>query len=661
MKFGPIPPKKVPEQNPQKALLLAERWQRAAFAHEKWATGAKVCVDFVEGRQWTAEQLAEMERQKRPALTFNVTAPLVRLVLGYHRNNKTDITFRPGQDARATPATAEALSRVEKAVADVSKLPFVDTEVFMDGLICSRGFYDTRLNWDHNDLGEIRSKALDPFSVYIDPDADTYDLNESASYLTHAKWVSMDEIEAAFGNNIASLVKPFTMGQTPLSPISSVIVNDEITPVRYFGQREDFVNDWWDNFYSLMGDFVDTRRKTIRVLETQYKVSEVRNVIIDLETGDKKVLPQTWDRDKIARVLFHCEEVGNPCVVQARPVESIQWTTMAGDLLLYDAPSFYDRYTITGYFPYFRRGMTRGMVEDLIDPQKEKNKRRSARIETESKTANGGWTYHENSLDPIQEQRLKKFGSRPGVAIKWKGEAHMEPKQLQPAQHPVGQQRLESDADEDMRRISGINESALGEIDQVQSGRAIEARQRQAVISVQTYMDNFKHSKTLLGEMHLGIIQMHYTEERMYRIMGENSKLTETIINQQMIDPNSGVKRILNDVTIGKYATVVDEAPLSATFLNAQFEEMLVLMEKMGPAMGPFMPMFADLMMDLSSLPRKDEWVERFKEVAGMMGMGTQPGAPPPGQAALPAPGMPNTPAQGMAGGNVVPITAARV
>jgi len=36
-------------------------------------------------------------------------------------------------------------------------------------------------------------------------------------------------------------------------------------------------------------------------------------------------------------------------------------------------------------------------------------------------------------------------------------------------------------------------------------------------------------------------------------------------------------------------------------------------LQKTGPAIGHNLPMFADLIMDLSSLPRKDEWVERFK------------------------------------------------
>lgn len=659
MKFGPVPPKRLPKQDPQKVLLLAERWQRASGSQQKWAERAKKAVDFFEGRQWTEAQLLEMKRQKRPALKFNMIAPLVRLVLGYHRSNKSDIVFQPGQDDRASEQIAEALTKIEKTIATGSHQDYVDTEVFLDGLIASRGYFDSRLDFENNDLGEIKTAAMDPFTVYPDPDSWSYDFNESASYVQTSLFVSVDEVEGAFGKKVADLLRPFVMGQTPLAPISSLVIDDEISPIRTFGERDDLQTDFWDTFYSLVGDFVDTRRRTIRLIETQYKVREPKNVLIDLETGDKTVIPDDWGQDHIQKVLFYAEQVGNHCEVQRRMVETLRWTIMAGDMLLYDAPSMYDKYTITPYFPYFRRGYTQGMVDDLIDPQMEKNKRRSNRAEIVSKTANGGWKYHQDSLTPEQKRNLKKFGAAPGVNIEWKGDKA--PEQIQPTTPPMAQERLEHDSDDDLHKISGINESALGQLDRVQSGRALEARQRQAVLSVQQYMDNFKRSKILLGNQHLGIIQQHYTEPRMYRIMGANGKFSQILINQAQQDPTSGLARIVNDVTIGKYAVTVDDAPLSSTFLNAQYEEMLDLLEKLGPAIGQYMPMFADLIIDMSSMPRKDEWIERIKAMGQAMGLpiGQGPGGPPGGGQPAPQPAPAPTPGPLGPGApsNVIPFT----
>jgi hypothetical protein len=144
-------------------------------------------------------------------------------------------------------------------------------------------------------------------------------------------------------------------------------------------------------------------------------------------------------------------------------------------------------------------------------------------------------------------------------------------------------------------------------------------------------MDNFKRSKGLLGSKHLSIIQNHYTEQRLYRIMGKDGKFSQLMLNQQSQNQITGVIEIVNDVTVGKYAIKVDDAPLSDTFLDAQFQEMLMLLQKMGPAIAPFMPMFADLMIDMSSMPRKDEWIERIKAVADHANQQQQQGQPPPG------------------------------
>jgi hypothetical protein len=260
MKFGPVPPKKLPQQDPMKVLQLAERWQRAAFAQARWAEPAKEAVRFFEGDQYTAAQLAEMKRTGRPHYKFNIIAPIVRLIQGYQANNKTDIKFEPANDALSTAEVADTLSAVEKEIVTGSEMEFVDAEVFLDGLVSGRGYYRTQLDFEDNDLGEVRTEAFDPFAVFIDPDADTYDLNKSAGFLQTSKFVSIDEIEGTFGKRTAELVKPFTMGQTPLAPVSSLIVNDEVTPARTFGLREDSSIEYWDSFYSLMGDFVDPLR-----------------------------------------------------------------------------------------------------------------------------------------------------------------------------------------------------------------------------------------------------------------------------------------------------------------------------------------------------------------------------------------------------------------
>ena len=120
--YGPFPQAQVPVQDEAKLMLLAERWQRAAFPHARWAEPAQECVDFFEGRQWTEDQLRELEKQKRPKVTMNKIAPLVRLVLGYHRNNRQDIRHIPGNDGAGTVLVADTLTMIEKQIAEMNQL-----------------------------------------------------------------------------------------------------------------------------------------------------------------------------------------------------------------------------------------------------------------------------------------------------------------------------------------------------------------------------------------------------------------------------------------------------------------------------------------------------------------------------------------------------------
>ena len=631
--YGAIPQKKLPPQDSQLVLLLIDRWYRASQAHAKWAEPAKQAVDFLEGRQWTQEAMDMLAG--RPVLTINKINRLVRLLVGFFSNNRIDLKFLAGHDGSGTEAVAETLTHLAKQASEITHLPYVDVEVFMDGITTGRGFYDDRMCFDRNDFGELKSTAADPFATYLDPDGQSYDLNETCGYTITSKMACLDEIEYLYGKAVRDEVEPFALGRTPIAQYTPYGPSEEISPIRRFGNSEDIGSEWWDNLYNQLGAFHDPLRKSLRIMDFQHWVRKPAKVFVDLETGDRSEIPDYWGQDKIAKVMWWAEQNRVPLYVDKRVIRKIRWTTLIGDVIAYNDWSQYKTFTQTPYFPYFRRGVTRGMVEDLIDPQREKNKRRSTRIDTLMRVAHSGWKYHETSLDPDQEQKLLTHGGEPGFAMKWKG--NLEPKKIEPSATPGGLRDAEKDAEDDMKEVSGINDSALGELDIGQSGRAIEARQRQTVVGVQLYLTNYSRTKELQGCKYLEIFQCHYTEQRTLRILGEDGKQRQMMINQRVIDPASNAERILNDLTIGRYEIAVDETPLAATFASAQFEEMLALLQKLGPIGQALAGIRPDLIIDLSSLPRKEEWKQALMQaVSGMNQVPTGPQPPGIGPPSMP-------------------------
>lgn len=626
--------RELPKEQPELVRKLSLRWLRAAGPHNEWAKKAKTCINFLEGEQWTPDELAKMNEVRRTALTLNQINPLFRLVMGYQSSNRLDVNYVPTSDSASSEEVAKVLNGIYKAEAGRTDLKYIDTDVFADGLSTGRGFWDRRLCFEENDFGEIDFKADDPFSIYVDPDCNTYDMDKSAAYIQESVWTDIDKINSTYGGEAARAVENISHSSYR-SNMFADLGEEELSPSRFFGQyTDDKSYKSWDDIYH--NDFIDRQAKRIRLLDTQYKMETIKPCFIDLETGITEVIPDDWfkpeNQHKIQLALDHGNALNNPLKIAHRPVRRVRWTTTCGDILLHDRWSPYQSYTKVGFFPYFRRGKTRGMIEDLIDPQREKNKKRSVMTDILNRNANSGWIYEENALDPEQEENLRQYGASPGIHIKWKTGPEgkrPEPKRLEPGGFPQGLDRLEEKAQNDLFTISGINESALGQLDQVQSGRAIEARQRQAVLSIQMYQDNFARSKKLCGRKDLSIFQKHYTEERIYRVLGEDSSATIYEINKKIESGGTNAVTRLNDITIGKYSTEIDEVPISATFKQAQFEEMMLLLEKLGPIGGLLAQTRPDLMIDLSSMPRKQEWKEALMQSAGAAAMST-PGQPVP-------------------------------
>lgn len=635
-----------------KVLLMADRFERADSAQREWAGRAKQCVDFFEGKQWSEEDVRKLTDEGRPALTFNKIAPLIRLVQGYYTNNRTDLKFNPSHDNTASASTAEALNKISKQISNGNDKQYIDTEVFLDGMLTGRGYYDMRLSFAKNILGEVKYRSADPFAIRIDPDCNTYDLNESGSFVFDGRWVSLDDIIFTYGQNAGNLLYSYfgSGGYRGGIPAGLIEMSEEITPWRSFGgySSDGFQSQrFMDNFLATV---YDPARKCIRLIDMQHKVPMMMRYIVDLETGQKEPVPDSFTPERTAKMMQWLEEkswmAGKACPWRLTRLmgHKVRWTTMVGDLIVYDDWSQYETFTLVPFFPYFRRGKTRGLVDDLIDPQREVNKRRSSEIDIVTRTAHSGWMYHRDSLDEDGKENIERNGATPGVNIEWGGkDTSFKPERINPGVSPVAMSNLEVKATAELKEIAGINDSALGQLDRVQSGRAIEARQRQSVLAIQSFMDNNSRTQKMCGRKELEIVQNHYTQRRVYSTIDDNGQPGTTTINDMIA---SG--EIVNDVAVGNYDVSVDESPLSASFLAAQFDEMIDMVEK------GILPIEAvqDVAVDISSLPRKDLIKQRVQAIMAAKGIpmgdavmqpgaaqqiaaqGAQPGQPPVNPAA---------------------------
>ena len=186
-----------------------EVWVRYQFlrdnGHLNYITKANQCEDFFLGMQWSQSDKALLKAQRRPALTINKILATMSNVLGEQIFNRTDTAFKP-RNEDATVDVASALTKVFMQISDNNQLPWVRSDVFFDGIVTGRGFFDVRLDFTDSLVGEVRVEQLNPKNVLIDADADAYD-PDTWSDVIITKWLSPDQIELVYSKKDADLVR----------------------------------------------------------------------------------------------------------------------------------------------------------------------------------------------------------------------------------------------------------------------------------------------------------------------------------------------------------------------------------------------------------------------------------------------------------------------
>src|SRR6185437_781403 len=108
-------------------------------------------------------------------------------------------------------------------------------------------------------------------------------------------------------------------------------------------------------------------------------------------------------------------------------------------------------FTQVPFFPYFRRGRTMGIVENLLDPQELLNKTSSQELHIVNTTANSGWKIKKGSLKNMDADEVEQRGAQTGVVFELDDVNDME--KIQPNQIPTGVERITYKEEEHIKTI----------------------------------------------------------------------------------------------------------------------------------------------------------------------------------------------------------------
>jgi hypothetical protein len=557
--------------------------------HEDYIHMAKKCDAYYRGEQWDEFDMQELDDQGRPALTINTILPTVNAVLAEQSTKKADIQYKPR--GGGNQEIADVLTKVYAQISDNNKLDWVEAQIFSDGLIQDRGYFDVRVDFDDHVQGEIRIEAKDPLDILIDPDAKHYD-PRTWNEIFETKWMSIDEIEETYGQDKADKLRLLAETGTTLGADSM-----EFEESRY-GDTDEY------NYgQQYPGDPENARMlRSIRVIERQYYKLDDCMYYVDPVTGDKRKIPNAWGKKK--REQF-ADDYGLDII--SKKMRRVRWTVTADTVVLFDDYSPYDHFTIVPYFPYFRRGKPFGMVRNLLSPQEQLNKITSQELHIVNTTANSGWIVESGSLSGMTADDLEEHGAETGLVLEY-NRGSTPPGKIPPNQIPTGLDRLGQKAARNIKEISGITDAMLGMDSPEVSGVAIQAKQGRGSLLLQVPLDNLAKTRQYLAEKVLQMIQTYYTEERIIQITDESDPYKPR--QKLKVNEMTPEGMVINDLTIGEYDVVVGTAPARDNFDEMQFAEAIELR-------GVGVPIPNDMIVEYSHLSRKADIAERIRQMEG--------------------------------------------
>lgn len=535
-----------------------ENWHRYLYAkwrgHLEYTETARRNEDMYlgGGKQWTEEDKSILRNQKRPFYEFNQIKPSINTALGYQIHNRMDIAFRP-RGEKGDGEVATLLNKLVKQVMDGCQFQWHETQVFGDGLIEQRGYFDLRINFDKNIKGEIEIQTLDPRDVIPDPDAKSYDPDKWSDVMV-TRWLTLEEIESLYGQKARQAAEQsgdessdwgFQDGETERSKFGGI---------RFPGQYDAFGAQ-------------DDGMKRFRIIDRQRFVFEMTDCLVFPETGDVVVM-ETLSQESI-------DDATQKGALKARRMHRrVRWVVATYSTTLFDNYSPYDHFSIIPYFAYFRRGETRGMVDDAIGPQEALNKAVSQYIHIINTSANSGWTVEENSLTNMSTEELNEVGAMTGLVVEYKKGSNP-PQKIQPNQIPSGVDKLIDRSTKALKDVT-VPDAMRGQEGNAVSGIAKQADQFASQQQLSVPLDNLGYTRQILAKRVLKLIQRYYDSYRMFRITETDpvtGKPVDSVLEINKFDPHTGA--YVNDVTVGEYDVVITEQPMQVTWENSQFQQAL--------------------------------------------------------------------------------------
>ena len=151
--------------------------------------------DYLNGTQWTAEEIAALGKRNQPVITINKIRDKVSLLTGMERKQRSDpkaFPRTPAEEERADAAT-QAL----RYVADDTQFPLIRSAVFEEMLVEGYGGCEIGLEDDGKGGANLTLTHVGWDRLWHDPHARALDFAD-ARHLGMVLWMDRDQLEELY-------------------------------------------------------------------------------------------------------------------------------------------------------------------------------------------------------------------------------------------------------------------------------------------------------------------------------------------------------------------------------------------------------------------------------------------------------------------------------
>lgn len=560
--------------------ILAEARERATFAvsywdeqHREWLTD----LAFLDGEQWDVQEKIKRISAGRPALVINTLPQYVDQVYGDILQNRPSIQVNPGDSTGASVKVTSVDGISNYTLAEVYEGILRNIEY-----VCgAETHYDTAAHHAiETGMGWLRVFTRYGEGVTMDQEMYIAAVRNRWAVLMDPNTDEPDMSDAGWG---------FIIDELPRKEAEKRWPNANFEPVA--SDTGDGWAWWCDQDIVKVAEYF-TREATKRTLvqlsngTVSFK-DELENVeVTDDATGKKQ---------KVSILDELAKQDPPVTIVRERELETYRviWRKITGRSILEGGVKgkVWPGQTIPiipvagKRVDYPDKSMYRGLIYHAKDAKVADNYYISAAVERIGLAPKSPWIVEAEMIEGYEGVWRTANSINHAYLPFNRSATGNKPERTEQSPMPVAELQMAAIFTDKVKATLGMYDASVGERSNETSGKAIMARQREADVGSYVFSDNLTKAIRRVGIIGTEIIPKIMDGERVQRIRNRDGKGDWIEINKTVVDEQTGLPVLVNDIQAGKFDVVAKAGP-SYTTQRVEAVEALMEFVRVVPAAG---------------------------------------------------------------------------